>query len=72
MNRYFIKECLEGIIENLTACYKPEVEFELDHDTKNVSGYPNITKAIQTKMIREYDIYVGGLAVKMKLVTNRL
>jgi hypothetical protein len=62
-NRWFIKDCLDTALKNLTAYYKHEVEFYLDHDTKDVPGYPNITEAIQKKIIRDCDIYIGDYSV---------
>ncbi len=62
-NRYFIKKCLTEAIDRLTAHYNNSVEFYLDHDTKEVPGYPNIVQAIQQKVILESDVYIADFSV---------
>lgn len=62
-NRNFIKDCLDIAIDNLKKYYNNEVEFELDHDTKDVPGYPNIVSAIHNKIKNECDIFVGDFSI---------
>src|SRR5689334_5313282 len=64
-NHYFIKGCLEKVVKMLNSeivsADRPE-KLELDHDTKGVSGTPDIFATI-LKKIGDCQVFVGDVSI---------
>ena len=61
LNHYFIREACEEAIKKLNAdAQVDEDSFELDHDTKGISGSPPIAETI-CKKIDECRIFIADV-----------
>ena len=64
LNRYFIRDSLKKALKNInkksTINEAPRYLLQLDHDTKNIPGIPEIANTI-FKKISECDIFVADL-----------
>lgn len=65
LNRFFIKDCLESALlkvnKDITLEESERISIELDHDTKNVPGLPDIASTILQK-ISSSDIFIADLS----------
>jgi len=59
-NRFFIKDCLESAIKKLNSDIHIEDAIRLDHDTKDISGTPDIANTIYSK-IQKCSIFIGDI-----------
>ncbi|WP_447965288.1 hypothetical protein [Nitrospira sp. Ecomares 2.1] len=60
-NETFIQNCLDKVIAKLNSSLNPREPFELDRDTRDVSGSPDIAKTILDK-IEKSGAFVGDLS----------
>jgi hypothetical protein len=63
-NRYFVRDALEKALKNIyqDKSYDLNERLELDHDTKNIPGIPNITDTIFSK-IANSRVFVADLSL---------
>lgn len=59
-NRSFIKDCLESAIKKINSEIQIDEAVRLDHDTKDISGIPDITNTIYSK-IQKCSIFIGDI-----------
>jgi hypothetical protein len=69
-NRNFVKDCLERAIKQLNQEFKIDDAVRLDHDTKGVTGSPDIASTILAK-IEESDIFIGDITFITKSENNK-
>src|SRR6266446_4696108 len=69
-NRNFIKDCLERTIKKLNKSLTVEEAIRLDHDTKDVTGSPDIANTILQK-IDECDVFIGDITFVSKSEKGR-
>ena len=65
-NRNFIQDCLKRVIKKLNHNLFIEEAIRLDHDTKDITGSPDITNTI-LKKIDECDVFIGDITFVSKL-----
>ena len=73
-NRYFIKNALENAIKEINKTFSVEEAkrgLELDHDTKNIPGTPDIASVIFNK-IRDSDVFVVDLSMPFSTSNGKL
>jgi hypothetical protein len=61
-NRGFIQSCIETAVKNLSKQFDFQVDFNLDRDTKDEYGTPNIVETIFKKIDRTY-IFIGDVSI---------
>lgn len=71
-NRNFINKCIEKAVKEVKKKHKTEFELEinLDRDTKNKSGSPNISDTILRK-IEECDIFIADISLVNRPLLNK-
>jgi hypothetical protein len=62
VNRHFIKDALEKAMKNVSKGLDIEETLRLDHDTKDVSGSPDIVNTILRK-IDECSMFIADLTI---------
>lgn len=72
-NRNFINSCIEKAIKEVKKKHKTnfDLQINLDRDTKNQSGSPNISSTILQK-IDECDIFIGDVSLINNSLLNKI
>ena len=69
-NRYFLEECLKEAIKFVNRSIEEGENFELDSDTRNVAGSPDIAETI-LKKIDNSDIVVADVTIIGQISDNK-